>query len=167
MFVANNASIFERAWIRTWTGAYPAAQHPPKEQFAASSFMHNHHADAFLANSYIAPQAAFTTGFETTNATMGIAAYPPADTHPFYYLLIWTGVSCRASVPRAPSELTTSLCPLSSILAILSGAAIIMVVQAIVGYYGAYRASVRIHDDMLETVMRSTSRWVSLSTSTA
>lgn len=106
MFIANNASIFERAWIRTWTGAYPNAQHPPKEQFTTSSFTHHHHAATFVAYGHVAPQTAFTTGFSAANeTTIGIAAYPRADTHPFYYLLIWTGAS---SEPTCASSFATA-----------------------------------------------------------
>jgi hypothetical protein len=112
MFIANNASIFERAWIRTWTGAYPAAQHPPKEQFTASAFTHHHHAAAYVAHGHIAPQSAFAAGFGATNKSMSIAAYPPADTHPFYYLLIWTGAfpPCDCAFDTGKADARDSSC---------------------------------------------------------
>jgi hypothetical protein len=68
-------------------------------------------------------------------------------------------VRFRGAIAPSTRERLTPATPLAT--AILAGAAFVTLIQAIVGYYGAYRASVRIHDNMLETVIRSTSRWVS------
>lgn len=137
MLVSNNTSIIERYFVSLWTSNYPGGKAPPKEQFTASSFSHHHHDALYSVNGHIAHQSVFMSSFAPQNGTFESESLPPADTHPMTYILIYT--------------------------AILFGSGVITILQALIGYIGAYRASVRIHNDMLHTVVRSTSRWVSLS----
>lgn len=107
MLISNNASILERVWIRTWTSAYPGQKQPPHEQFTTSVFAHHdHHAAVFAANGHVVPQQAFAiSGFSpASNQSFAAAAYPPADTRPFFYIGIWSGASRAAPRPERRSE---------------------------------------------------------------
>ncbi|CDZ98657.1 multidrug resistance-associated abc transporter [Phaffia rhodozyma] len=143
LLVAANAAIIERWWIKEWTNAYSDSPKRPHSEFVAS-----HHVSA------VDHPSAFSNGYEihtsqssfylpaglNMSASQSIAygaltalARPSADSHPLYYLGIY-------------SMITLATAALS-------------VLQATVGYYGAYRASKILHNEMLKSVVRSTTRW--------
>ncbi|WVR08508.1 hypothetical protein IAU60_005563 [Kwoniella sp. DSM 27419] len=128
-------TIGERWWLKIWGGAY-------NTEFTGATVLnflkpaisdhtqHYHHTDLHQHVLYYAP-----TVYNNLNATVDIVKpnFPPAVTHPGFYLSVYTGI--------------------------VLGSAVLGVASSCVGAWSSYRAAVHLHDRLLDTVMRATVRF--------
>lgn len=124
----------------TGTNAYSDSPKPPHSEFmsASSYVLIDDRLSAFGNGNELHHQ---TTLFipssfnmsSLTNATISTMARPSADKHPLYYLGIYSAITI--------------------------GMAALGLIQTAISYVGAYRASKILHEKMLKSVIRSTTRW--------
>lgn len=129
MLIAQNMVFVERWWVSVWTQSYSDTYHPPGPQ---SHDAHHAFSTGHEQTQHSFSMAAFSPASHS-NGSMATLARPSADDHPLYYLSIYTGITLFSAA--------------------------LMITQSIVGFFGAWRASKTLHEQMLHSVIRSTPRW--------
>ncbi|WVQ70586.1 hypothetical protein IAR50_000105 [Cryptococcus sp. DSM 104548] len=134
-------TVLERYWLKVWGEAYTSVSlqtiwtmyKPAVHEYASGSIntdLHQHVLHHISASDILRN----TTMVVETVDTMGLKPnYPPAETHPTFYLITYT--------------------------AIVLGAALLGVASSGIGAWSSYRAAVNLHDRLLDRVMRATVRF--------
>ncbi|TYJ55637.1 hypothetical protein B9479_003669 [Cryptococcus floricola] len=133
-------TVLERYWLKVWGEAYTSVSlqtiwtmyKPAVHDYAGTFFntdLHQHVLHHVPANELIR-----NTTMAAEVGAMGLKPhYPPAETHPTFYLVVYT--------------------------AIVLGAALLGVASSGIGAWSSYRAAVTLHDRLLDRVMRATVRF--------
>lgn len=141
VFLAQFTSIAESVWLKVWGEAYKIRVDTffTFFKFGATGIeehLHSDHRQNFLYHGLAAVNA--TAPALVVQGGADVLAnpqydFPPAQTHPGYYLTVYT--------------------------IIVLGSALISVISSMIGAWGSYRASRKIHDDLLNSVAGSTIRF--------
>ncbi|WWD20615.1 hypothetical protein CI109_105091 [Kwoniella shandongensis] len=141
LILSQFASVGERYWLKVWGEAYTTELTSHQTLFTMIKPVISHHAQRFYHSDLHHHVLHHSTNVLSANISSveNIGAmgwkphYPPAQSNPHFYLIVYSAITLG-----------------SAVLGILSG---------IVGSWGSYRAALTLHDRLLDSVLRATVRF--------
>lgn len=134
LLLQQGSSLLERWWLKIWGEAYNTKLHSLYQFSGTHEHLHSEPRHSWLYHDAARSAAANRTpDLAVQSDSVYIEQLPSADTHPVYYLSIYAAISC-----------------LTIFASVCSSAA---------SKWGSYRAARKLHDELLDSVLRSTIRF--------